>query len=82
MVVPFSSDNTPIDLILTYKNNLLTRGDAQGTVPVIRFNAVNQTEFTLVIILGVIGVLEMCLILVDSEGGLFSAYQSDWIVVR
>jgi hypothetical protein len=70
-------------VLMTYKNNLLTRGDEQGAIPVIRWVFSEPTpDFTLQLTLTAYGVMEMALVFVEGEGGTCRCYQSDWIVVE
>ena len=69
---------TAEDVMLTFRDNYGTRGDAQGTIPVISFGSQTGTK-TLNLTLKSPGRVSMGIIATYS--GMNSMYESEWIIV-
>lgn len=69
------------DLQLSFRDNAATRGDAQGTIPVISFTGGNLTgSITLEVVLKQFGRFKMGLRAIDGSSN-NSMFEMDWVVV-
>ena len=70
-----------VNFELSYRDNAGTRGDAQGTVPVISFSGTSFTDpLVLYVTLKQVGHVSMGLRAIDNAGN-WSMYESEWIIV-
>ena len=82
MKIPLSlGPGTYVNFELSYRDNAGTRGDAQGTVPVISFSGTSFTDpLVLYVTLKQVGHVSMGLRAIDNAGN-WSMYESEWIIV-
>ena len=76
MTVPLLADCDVQDVLLTYRNNLVTRGDAQGTIPVLRFANVNNQQLSLIVTLAGGGIHDMVFITITDND--WFAADAEW----
>jgi hypothetical protein len=80
MSIPLQMTATLQTLFVTFRNNLATRGDAQGTIPVLELSIADNSAFILEVTLRFSAHVSMALIHTDSEES-FRAYESEWLIV-
>jgi hypothetical protein len=80
MSIPLQMTESHERLFVTFRNNLATRGDAQGTIPVLELSISGSEIFNLEVTLRFSAHVSMALIYTDSEES-FGAYESEWLIV-
>ncbi len=80
ITIDIGGGGTYHDLQLTFRDNAGTRGDAQGTIPVIAFTGDVSTRFALTVTLQQAGHFNMALKALDA-GGNPSMFEMEWVVM-
>jgi hypothetical protein len=78
MKIPLTFTSEWTDVMLSLRNNAATRGDAQGTVPVISFAGAFSGAVELEIAIKTFGQLSMAL--VGTQSGDTAMFEMEWIV--
>jgi hypothetical protein len=79
MKIPLTFSSEWTNVMLSLRNNAATRGDAQGTVPVIGFAGAFSGSVELEIAVKTFGQLSMAL--VGTQSGDTAMYEMEWMVV-
>ena len=79
MIIPLTFDSAWTDVMFSFRNNAATRGDAQGTVPVIRLTNTFSGAVDFEVVLNTFGHITVAL--VGQQDGQDTMFEMEWVVV-
>lgn len=79
MIIPLNFTSAWTDVLFSFRNNAATRGDAQGTVPVVKLTNTFSGAFDLEVSLKSYGLVTMAM--VGTQAGDTAMFEMEWVVV-